>query len=139
MIEHIWSVLCSRAVIDVETNNVSIQDVIEQITVNSAPVADGFLPFPLEIVTLWNRKEITNQIEAIERVQFITPSGKATVISEGKIDLTQAERFRHRVKLPGLPLSESGRYYFKVESKTGDDSWKEVASIPLSVTFQAQN
>jgi len=51
MLEHIWSVLCSRSVIDSETNNVSIQDVIEQITINAEPAENGFLPFPMELIT----------------------------------------------------------------------------------------
>ena len=41
MIEHIWSVLCSRSVIDSETNNVSIQDVIEHIIINAEPTENG--------------------------------------------------------------------------------------------------
>jgi len=136
MIEHIWSILCSRAVIDSETNNVSIQDVIEQITVNAEPVENGFLPIPFELITLWDREEIDKATKGIERITFITPSGKMDVISETEIDLTKAERHRQRVKFPGLPINEAGRYYFKVEVKNDNDEWKQVSAIPLKVLFQ---
>jgi hypothetical protein len=136
MIEHIWSILCSRAVIDSETNNVSIQDVIEQITVNAEPAENGFLPIPFELITLWDREEINEATKGIERVTFITPSSKSTVISEVEIDLTKVERHRQRVRFPGLPINEAGKYYFKVEVKNGNNEWKQVAAIPLKVLFQ---
>ena len=138
MIEHVWTVLCSRSVIDVETNNVSIQDVIEQISINAEPKPDGFLPFPLELITLWERQESNKPAEGTERITFVTPSGKSNVVYEAKIDLSAAERHRHKVKFPGLPLSEAGRYYFEVEAKEGDGDYHEVAAIPLSVIFQPQ-
>src|SRR3990172_3519864 len=138
MIEHIWSVLCSRSVIDSETNNVSIQDVIEQITINAEPTEDGFLPFPLELITLWGRKEIDRPARGIERVSFVTPSGKHTIISESKIDLSKAERHRQRVRFPGLPIGEAGRHYFRVEFKENGDQYREVAAVPLTVQFQSQ-
>jgi hypothetical protein len=137
MIEHIWSVLCSRSVIDSETNNVSIQDVIEHIIINAEPTENGFLPFPLELITLWGRKELDKPAIGTERVAFVTPSGKSSIISESKIDLSKVERHRHRVRLPGLPLSEGGRYYFKVELTDGDQD-HEVAAIPLVIQFQPQ-
>lgn len=138
MIEHIWSVLCSRSVIDSETNNVSIQDVIEQITIVAKPTENGFLPFPLELITLWGRKEIDRPANGTERVSFVTPSGKSTLISESKIDLSKIERHRQRIKFPGIPLSEAGRYYFRVEFKVDDDEYHEVAAIPLAIQFQSQ-
>ncbi len=138
MIEHIWTVLCSRAVIDSETNNVSIQDVIEQITINAEPAEDGFLPIPFELITLYIRKESNTPIKGNDRVTFMTPSGKAEVVSEGTIDLSSAERFRHRVKFPGVPLREAGRYYFIIDIKKDNDEWEKVATIPLTIAFQPQ-
>ncbi len=136
MIDHVWTVLCSRSVIDVDSNSVSIQDVIEQITVNAEPVSGGFLPIPLEIITLWARKEDEEPAKGIERLTFVQPSKKESVISEGEVDLSRAERHRHRIRLPGLPLSETGRHLFRVEIKEDDDQWHKVAAIPLSVRFQ---
>jgi hypothetical protein len=136
MLEHIWSVLCSRSIIDSDTNNVSIQDIIEQITINAEPAENGFLPFPMELITLWGREEINEATKGTERVTFISPSGKAEVVSEAEIDLTKVERHRQRVRFPGLPISESGRYYFKVEMNNGNNEWKQVSAIPLQVAFQ---
>lgn len=139
MIEHIWSILCSRSVIDSETNNVSIQNIIEQIVIKAEPTENGFLPIDIELITLWGREETDKAEEGIEKVTFVTPSGKSEVISETNIDLTKAERHRQRLKLQGLPISESGRYYFKVETKNDDGNWIQVSSIPLKIIFQSPN
>ncbi len=136
MLEHIWSVLCSRSIIDSETNNVSIQDVVEQITINAEPAENGFLPFPFELITLWGRKESDNPSKGIERITFVTPSGKSEVVSEAEIDLSNTERHRHRVKFPGLPVSEAGKYYFKVAVKNGNSEWQQVSAVPIKVIFQ---
>ena len=139
MIEHIWSVLCSRSVVDSETNNVSIQNVIEQIIIQAEPQENGFLPIELELITLWGKDEPKEVAEGEERVTFITPSGKSEIISETKIDLTKVERRRQRIKLPGLPLSEAGKYYFKVEVKNKNKEWEKVSAIPLKIEFQPSN
>jgi hypothetical protein len=136
MIDHIWSVLCSRSIVDSETNTVSIHDVIEQIKINTEPVPDGFLPISLEVITLWGRAKTDTPDEGVERVLFETPSGKSIVVSEARIDLSAAQRHRQRVKFTGLRLGESGRYYFKVELKNGDE-WKQVAAIPITVIFES--
>jgi hypothetical protein len=138
MIEHIWTILCSRSIIDSETNNVSIQDVIEQISINAQPTENGFLPFPLELITLWGRKESDEAVQGMERISFVTPSGKETIISEARIDLTKAERHRHRVRFPGLPLDQAGRYYFRVDFKENGEEYRDMAAIPLAVQFQPQ-
>ena len=31
MIDHVWSLVCSRAVVDTESNNISIQNILERI------------------------------------------------------------------------------------------------------------
>ena len=138
MIRHIWSVLCSHSVIDKDTNNVSIHNVIEQISIHGEPQADGFLSMPFEIISLWTRDLSNTPIDGSERISLITPSGDESVAAEVELDLTKVERHRHRVKFSGLPVVEEGNYYFKVESKYGDTEWNEVARLPLKVLFETQ-
>ena len=61
MINHIWSVLCQRSVIDSKSNNISLIDIFEKLEVNlSVPVSEGKnkvkkinVPVNYEIVSLW--------------------------------------------------------------------------------------
>jgi hypothetical protein len=137
MIDHIWSILCSNSIIDIETNNVSILNVIDQITVNAEPSPDGFLPMPFEVVTLWVRSEKDSPAQGMERLLLVSPSSETTVAAEAVIDLTKADRHRHRVKFSGIPAKEQGRHYFKVEVKESTDTeWRQVAAIPLMIMFE---
>ena len=139
MIRHVWSVLCSRSVIDKDTNNVSIHDVIEQIGIQGEPKPDGFLAMPFEIISLWTRDASNAPIEGSERISVITPSGNESIAAEVQLDLTKVERHRHRVKFGGLPIVEEGNYYFLVELKYGDTEWNEVAKLPLKVLFDTKS
>lgn len=136
MIEHIWSILCTGVVIDGETNTVSIHNVVEQLTILAEPIPNGVLPIAVELITLWGRQKNNKPDDGIQRVIFETPSGKLIVYPDMKIDLSAVSRHRQRVKFPSLQIDESGWYYFKVELKNGD-KWKQVAAIPLEVTFES--
>lgn len=135
MIDQVWTVLCSRSVIDIETNNVSIQDVIEQLNIPGDPKPDGLLAIPFEIISLWARSDPKHPEQGTERITFITPSGKSTMVVESSINLSEAERHRNRVKFPGLPIAEEGRYQFIIEFKLDDGEWTKATILPLSIQF----
>src|SRR3990172_12916422 len=135
MIDHVWTVLCSRSVIDIETNNVSIQDVIEKLNIPGDPKPDGLLAIPFEIISLWARSDPKHPDQGVERIAFITPSGKSTVVAESPINLSAAERHRNRVKFPGLPIAEEGRHFFQIEFKLDDGEWIKATPLPLSILF----
>ena len=135
MIDHVWTVLCSRSVIDVETNNVSIQDVIEQLNIPGDPKPDGLLAIPFEIISLWARSEPKMPEQGLERITFITPLEKSTIVAESPIDLSTAERQRNRIKFPGLPIAEEGRHYFQIDCKQEDGEWKKAVTLPISIQF----
>jgi len=137
MIDHVWTVLCSRAVIDQESNNISIQNAIEQVTIVGEPKPDGFLPADMEVVTLWARADPNVPAEGRERLTFLSPSKENLLSDENIIDLTAAKRHRWRWKLNGLPVREAGGHVFQVELQCNSESeWRVVASIPLEIVFK---
>ena len=78
MIDHVWTILCSRAVIDRDTNNMSLLEVIEQLTLGDAspPVeGEGLAPIQLELVTLWTRRRDDESESGRARIRFYRPSG----------------------------------------------------------------
>jgi len=99
------------------------------------PMPKGILPIHLDLVSLWIRSDSEQPESGISRITFVSPSAKVMAISEPNIDLLKTERARNVVQFEGIPLEESGRYLFRVELKSSDDEWLQVASVPLSVTF----
>jgi hypothetical protein len=138
MIDHVWSVLCSQAIIDAESKNLSIHNVIEQLQISEAPKPGGVLPMRVELVTYWVRSNADQATKGLSRISYTFPSGKVAGQIEVPIDLTEVEGARNKVVFDRLPVEENGRHYYLVELKDSDrEEWKIVAKIPLRVSFSA--
>ena len=136
MIEHIWTVLCSRAIVDADSNNLSLINVIEQININDEPKPDGFIPIPFEVVSYWSRIEVDKPANGQVNITLISPSGKLINTNEVPLDLKNFQRERQRVSYPGIPASEPGRYVFHIEFRDeSEQQWHEVANVPLTIIF----
>jgi hypothetical protein len=137
MIEHVWSVLCSRAVVDRYSNNVSMQNVVEQISISEEPRPDAVLGSQMDLITFWTRAGNDEPGRGESRVYVISPSGERRPSIEQKVDLTKHARLRNRLTIQMLKVAESGRYSFVVEYRNhGDEDWTRVASVPLQVIFE---
>ena len=136
MIDHIWTVLCSRVVVDIESQNLSIQNVLEQLNLAAEPAPDLVIGIPYDIASFWVRSEADTPAKGRSRITLVDPSGAATSIVEMAIDLTQVERARHRIHCSGLRATGPGRYVFRVELlDDGQSDWRLVASVPLRIIF----
>jgi len=108
MILHVWSILCTRSVIDSSTNNISLIDVLEQLNVNMPQSVSGsepVVPINYEFVSYWIRGDVN-----------ATPRGRARLIlmaanreqignpSEYDVDLSNFVRLRTKVQLSGFPI-----------------------------------
>ena len=136
MPEHIWTVLCGRSVIDKDSNQVSLFDVVESVTAKlpqPLPPAPnvGLLAFRTELVTLWKR---SNDDEGVVtyKSEIITPDGRVVATSTMEAEFTQP-RLRTNFKAEALPIVESGTYLFKVYAQVGDEC--VTGSTPLEVTL----
>ena len=137
MIEHVWTVLCRRAVVDSETNSMSLFDSVEVLQFGIAQPADApapeGLPVELELVTLWIRSDRTVPEHSRCRVAVQFPDNSERQVGETvEIDLREFERLRSRVHFSGIPFSGSGRYRFLVQLQDGDN-WTTVARTPLDI------
>lgn len=146
MIDHVWTVVCSKSVVDQESNNITLMDVVEQINAAVAvpPEAGGeqptVLPFNFEVVTLWSRADLETPITGRARVLLIAPSGQQhESMPEYEINLVDHKRFRGRIKAQGLPADTSGVVRFRVQLRIGDEEeWHDAANIPVQINLTVQ-
>jgi len=140
MIEHVWTVLCTKSIYDSETNNVSFIEVLEQINLQrdvSFPINIGI---QLDLVSLWVRSPHDEPTQGTARVTFITPSKERSDLLELPIDLTKSERHRTRFRFLGLPIKELGYHYFLVQYREeGKSRWRQAAKVPLSIKLEELN
>ncbi len=138
MIQHIWTVVCSNAIIDQETNLVSLINIIEELTIQGAPKSKGGIGIAVDIVTLWIRTNADEPSYGNYRVSLVSPIGEVLNTVEGQLDLTIYERLRTRTKFIGFPANQPGRYKFKVDQEEEESKeFRTVASIPIKVIFQS--
>lgn len=153
MAHHVWSVLCYKAPIDKDTNEVSLLNVVESLTIRTteAELQDrverlkegeqALLPPPgnLELVSWWVRSDFDIPEEGVRaRVVLRLPDGREQVTEERTMDLRQSSGYRLKFRVPGIPFGGVGAYWFEIQQqengkKEGGRAWDTVASIPLKV------
>ncbi len=141
MISHVWTVICSRSVIDEESKNISLMDIVEQVTISaeSAKQKETLLPLPFEVVTLWAREAASGKSETEARLRLLSPENKEIHHQSYRVDLQDHPRMRTRIRVPGLPFLGAGIYTFCVDLRRQDgETWREVAHIPLQVQIEEE-
>jgi hypothetical protein len=137
MIQHIWTVICSEAIFDKETNLVSLINVIEELTIQAKPKPKGKIGIALDIVSFWMRSNEDEPSFGKYRISLVSPEGKVLNTVEGELDLTIYQRLRTRTKFIGFPANQPGRYIFRVDQEEEESKeFLPVANIPIRVIFQ---
>ncbi|MBI1908933.1 MAG: hypothetical protein HYS22_02040 [Deltaproteobacteria bacterium] len=137
MINHVWTVVCEKSIIDRETNNISL-DALEQLNIKIPPspeeVKGVIYPGKIEIVSLWYRDQGEKGIRGKGQLKIEAPNSNVVGTANIDINLTESHRCRTLVRLEGLPIpkSASGLFCFMV-SLESDNKWIEVARVPLEV------
>lgn len=134
MIDHVWTVLCSRAVIDKKRNNISLESVIEKVTVRGHPQPNATLPIDFDIATLSTRRLPNKPCQGHLRVECILPSGEKFGELTSSVRLETNLNHRAIMHLSGLPFVEAGRYLFVVFlQQPNSEEWEQVTAIPLQL------
>jgi hypothetical protein len=138
MIDHVWTVLCSRVIVDQKLNNVSLINILEQLNIKGEPLPDGVLPCEIHVATLWARSDFQVPAVGHGRLLFLSPSGESLLDPfEHEIDLREKGRNRNFFHLSRLPVHEPGRHEFCLDYRLDNDSeWHRVAVLPLQVNFR---
>ena len=142
-----WAMVCGSSSVDQNTNNMSMFNVFEEITINNiaAQVSQNQKPaepgqptnvlFPHEVITVWSRTNLEQETKAEMKVEFIDPFGNilsnvnpAIIFEKGK------QRMRIILKINGLQVTIPGEYKYVISLKTASDkSLKEIANLPIVV------
>lgn len=145
-INHEWSILCSKSIIDKELNNLSLVNLIEQLSFD-VEMKDGQVwnekegdIFPLEMVIVTRLRKISEpDVTSSGRVgiDLVDPDNNILSSFEQDFELGEGiENIRMRFGIAGLKLTKSGLYHFAVSTKEeGDDKYKKVYSLPLKVNL----
>src|SRR2546422_481332 len=99
MIKHIWSVFCSRSIIEGDSNNVSLITVLEELQLTPPPgggAAAGVVGLRCELVILWSREPLEGAFGGRGRVRLLAPDKTELFSGSHTINLMQVPRLRNR-------------------------------------------
>ncbi len=145
-LNHIWSIVCSKSLLDKDSNNVSLINTIEKITLPISEVemrgaterkSEGFLfQFEFEVVSRLMRK-IKGPIAFDYRVILLSPSGKKLIVSERRLAMDpDIKNLRVRTNFGTLPIEKSGDCILEISIKDVEEQRYEVVSeIPVEVAL----
>jgi|SRR3989344_2034895 len=147
MLKHIWSLLCRRSTIDEETKNLSINEVLEQLTVDlrlTEREAGDFthfqVPIEFEVINMWARDITEKKLHANLDIEVINPDGKTIKHFSHTFEVSPGvRRMRSRTRIHGFVIEKTGDYTFKVNIKENDQkTFKTVAELPLEVRLNKE-
>lgn len=144
-IQYVWGLIAKGSAIDRERNNISLFDVIDQITLPDEVFSkDGKqkIGFDHEIIMTWRRvvdqSLIDDDISFACRLSLIGPSGSTLQETTNKFILQKdSRRTRQRVRVDGFLITDPGDYVYRVAAKGRDtDDFNTVNEIPFEVRTQ---
>jgi len=149
MPELVFSVVCSRAIVDRLTNGLSIIDVVDGIAINNdaEQLADNkastiALNPPLTIVQLWARENASSDETFTNRILVIAPDRKKLSQPGMQLSFHGKLNIRSIMTLPSIPAKGSGLYRIvsqeKVKGKNGSDRWQTRAEVPINIEIIEQ-
>lgn len=139
MARHVWSVLCERALVDQDTQSVSMIDVIEELLLEGElPAGRVDVPLQASLVTYWTRSAQDAPEQGQSRLRVLSPMGEA--LASGKpSDVSLREQTRAQVvsRIDSMPLEGEGVYQLVIDLRGEQDTdWSEAGRVPLEVRVQ---
>jgi hypothetical protein len=124
-IENKWALVCMSSSVDINTNLLSIYQVIDEITVHPPEKSLPTLPpegipvnFPHEFVSVWTK--IGDDLEKDEKVKavlsLIDPNGEAVLKDNVELTFQKGKpNLRYMVKSGGFKMKLTGEYHYELE------------------------
>lgn len=146
-----WALICQTSIVDRDTNNISLINVIEEVAVPATPpvplqaesqVPEQAWPALFEVVALWARSDMKVSESSEGRIRLVDPDDNTVLTSSPYlVDLTTFLRTRIRTRFPGLPYRGTplpeGVYKFVIEERQ-EDEWVPRSQAYLRVVVQPQ-
>jgi hypothetical protein len=140
MAEHVWSVLCTKSIVDSKSNQLTLVEAIQRINVNREQKSleqemekhGGFL-FPMELVSLWVRTDPEVGETTTAKLTLSDPTSGVRREWITSVDLESHSSMRLRYGLEGVPWGGAGRYWLVVSESIGEGQWKIWSRVPLEI------
>ena len=122
--KNVWTILCSQAITDTRSNNVSLINIIERmdVTLHESTFPEGKAinaKIPLEIMSMWEKAD-DDPSEGTAVIELIDATGKKLGGVDVQLDLSESRRCRTQTHLDQFPITGPGRYVLRVAYREHD-------------------
>jgi hypothetical protein len=140
MLKHVWTVVCKASLLDKETENWSLIEVVDYIDFSSTRHMEQFSrdgSYHLDWLTQWRRENIDEPDRGYGRDIVLTPSGKTMMKDDYQIDLSKYPSICYRREMLASEFTDSGDYMFLTYAKSKKkEKWTLVSDIPIYVNVE---
>jgi len=150
-IKHLWSIICSYSVIDRDTNNISLVNLIDTLSVTVEPTKKQeeekkgrgwyLVPITLQLISFFRKKTRDRDVSFDTQINIINPDGKIIGVSiTGTLAFPQKlVNLRARYIISGFPVDKGGTYHVQLRVReTAAKDFVEVARVPIDVNLKVQ-
>ena len=131
--KHLWSIICNKLIVDEQTNNATLVDILEEIRIKEEFLEDKKeVPLFFNFVSLWfieDEDEYEKETNVV--IEFCDPNRNK--LNDFNFSFTlpkRKKRIRTNIKFDKFLLNGSGTYRIKIKQDNN-----EVAEIPLEITI----
>ena len=116
----LWGLICQNSIIDSNTNNQSLINILEEITItsNHLEIKDEKIPISFDLAYLFYEPKLLNNIKVDAVIEILDSA--INIIEKNKVTFPwekNKKRMRLNVRINSLPIKESGTYFFRVKYK----------------------
>ena len=139
--KNIWSVIFNRAVVDSNTNSISLFDGVDEITVNFSSLEEmqkpgKNIPVHFTVISLWKDDDSSRVRKFDYIIELVDPGNKkiaeftnSPIFDQGK------KRLRTITEMNGMMVTEEGEYNFVIKYREKEGKFVVVAKLPIEVKF----
>jgi hypothetical protein len=139
---HIWSVLCKKSIIDIDTNNITLNEILEEVSfgvpLETALKFPANFNFEYELVSFWTSSIFKGGEKFYTEIELISPDKKVINKFEQEMAFPEGKtKLRTRIKANIITATKEGEYIFKVKAKAKKfEKFKVFAEIPLTIAIK---
>ncbi|GEM_PF-2921715 len=140
--KYIRTIICAKSIVEAESNNISLIELIDAITINTKePLPKGKptgIPLGFEIVSFWTKEKDADDVQIDLKLEALDPKGEVLNSHNGVFTFPKdKQNMRFIFKLAGFKVTESGVYLLRLSYKEhGETEYKLAEETPLALTFQ---
>jgi len=139
--KNIWSIICSRAVVDSNTNTLSLFDCVDEAIVGFPSVEEMTkpkknIPASFTIASLWVNEDSSKEKKFNQLIEIYDPNNKKIGdFSNDQVFEKNKKRLRTLLNFNGMEITDEGQYTIVVKYKEVGEKYLVVSELPLDIKF----